>query len=179
MPISTSITDFVPYTIENGVLPVRILLIVLYAQSMLDKSSTYSFLDFSSFVFKFLKIVLLVTSTCPFAQGWSSEEKWWKTARSEQNCLNSSLSNCLVLFEMITFGIPNRQTMFFHMKFLVFLSVILGRGSTFIHLVINQWQRSGIFFIMELGVEVRVCPRPTEQRAMGWSSGPSRQEGDD
>ena len=52
---------------------------------------------------------------------------------SEQNCLNPSLSNCLALFEMITFGIQNRQTMFFDMKFLVFFSVILARGSAFIY----------------------------------------------
>ena len=65
--IFIGITDYVPYTIENGVSLVGILLIVWCAQSMLGKSSTHSLLNFSGLVFKFLKIALLVTLTGPFA----------------------------------------------------------------------------------------------------------------
>ena len=75
IPICTGITDFVPYTIENGVSPIGILLVVWYAQSMLGKSSTHSPLDFSNLVFKILRVVLLVTSIWLFAYGWPGEEK--------------------------------------------------------------------------------------------------------
>ena len=67
IPIATGMTDFILYTIEYGVSPRGILLVVWEAYNMLGRSSAHLLLDFSNLAFRFLKIILLVTSTCSFA----------------------------------------------------------------------------------------------------------------
>ena len=80
------------------------------------KVFAHSLLNFSSLSFRFFMIILLVTSTWPFAWGWPGKEKWLEMTRSEQNNLNLSLLNCFALSKTITLWIPNRQMIFFQTK---------------------------------------------------------------
>ena len=63
-----------PYVSQNGVSPVGVLAVVLYAHSMLSSSSGHMPFAPSSRVLIILSKDRLVTFTFPLACGWAGEE---------------------------------------------------------------------------------------------------------
>ena len=63
-----------PYVSWNGVSPVGVLVVVLYAHSMLGNSSGHMPFAPLSQVLIILSKDRLVTLTCPLAWGWAGEE---------------------------------------------------------------------------------------------------------
>ena len=62
------------YVSRNGVSPVGVLVVVLYAHSTLGNSSGHMPFAPSSRVLMILSKDRFVTSTCPLAYGWAGEE---------------------------------------------------------------------------------------------------------
>ena len=73
-PILAGMTTSFPYVSQNGVSPVGVLAIVLYAHSTLGNSLGHMPFAPSSRVLIILSKDWFVTSTCPLACGWAGEE---------------------------------------------------------------------------------------------------------
>lgn len=134
-PTSIGITASVLYVKLNSVSLVGVLVMVLQAQRTLGSSSGHApFAPSSQTLMAFSK-VRLVTSVCPLAYGCPGDEKWFLISSLVQKYLNAWLSNFLPLSDMIILGMPNLQTMFFHIKLCTFASVIVARASASTHFV--------------------------------------------
>ena len=108
------------YVSWNGVFPVGVLVIVLYAHSMLGTSSGH---------------IPFAPSTCPLAWGRAGEELWFLIPNYEQKSWKESLSNCFPLSETKTLEIPYLQMICLQTKLRAFFSVMVARASTFTHFV--------------------------------------------
>ena len=73
-PISAGITTSLPYASQNGVSPVGVLAVVLYAYRMLSSSSGQIPFAPSSSVLIILSKDQFMTLTCPLACGCAGEE---------------------------------------------------------------------------------------------------------
>lgn len=89
----------------------------------------------SRFFLRWLFIVLLIDLTWPLAFGFRGQENVLLIFSWSQISFTRALSNCLPFSVTIKAGIPCRHMIFFHMKFLIFASVILARDSTSTHLL--------------------------------------------
>ena len=73
-PISAGMIASFSYVSQNGVSPVGVLAVILYAYSMLGNSLDHMPFAPLSRVLIILSKDRFVTSTCPLAYGWAGEE---------------------------------------------------------------------------------------------------------
>ena len=133
--ISTGMTASFSYVSRNGVSPVGVLAVVLYAHSMLGNSSGHMPFAPSSRVLMILSRDRFVTSTCLLACGWAGEEQWFLILNCEQKSQNELLSNYFPLSETKTLGMPNLHMMHLQTKLCMFFFVIVARASASTHFV--------------------------------------------
>ena len=134
-PPSIGITASVPQVSLKDVSPVRVLAIVQYAHKILGNSSGHGPFASSNQTLMVFSSAWFITSVYPLACGCPRDKNQFLIPNPKQKFLKSQLSNYHPLSNMIILGIPNLQTMFFHMKFWIFASVIVSSASISTHFV--------------------------------------------
>ena len=114
---STGSMASVLYVRLNGVSPVIVYGVHLYAHSISGNFSAHNPFAFPSLLFNWSRMTLFVEFACPFVCGCSIEVVIDLTLKSAENSISFFSVNFRSLSVIIVHGIPNLQIIFFHTNF--------------------------------------------------------------